>query len=183
MTGTAAKDGWTPAAAPRLDGKTAIVTGATGGLGYQTALALARCGATTIIAARNPAKGSQSVAEIQREVPAANARFEHLDLASLASVASFAAAQPASIDILVNNGAVMALPSRERTEDGFERQVGVNYLAHFALTLHLRPRLANGRVVNVASLSIAAPRWTSTTSSRSGTIAPGWPMPAASSRC
>jgi len=144
---------WTQADAPRLDGKYAIVTGATGGLGYQTALGLARQGATTILAGRNPAKGTEALARIQREVPGALVRFERLDLASLASVARFAEAQPAAVDILVNNGAVMALPERERTEDGFERQIGVNYLAHFALTLRLRPALAHGRVVNVASLA------------------------------
>ncbi len=76
-----------------------------------------------------------------------------LDLASLRSVARFAEAQPAVVDILVNNGAVMGLPRRERTDDGFERQIGVNYLAHFALTLRLRTALAHGRVVNVASLA------------------------------
>jgi NAD(P)-dependent dehydrogenase (short-subunit alcohol dehydrogenase family) len=144
---------WTLADAPRLDGKTAIVTGATGGLGYQTALALARHGATTILAARNPEKGAQAVAQIQRAHPTATVRFERLDLASLDSVAQFAGAQSSAIDILVNNGAVMGLPTRETTVDGFERQVGVNYLAHFALTLRLRSALAGGRVVNVASLA------------------------------
>ena len=153
MDSTVSRHGWTPADAPRLDGKTAIVTGATGGLGYQTALALARHGANVILAARNPAKGAQAVSAIQRSVRAAQVRFEPLDLASLASVASFAAAQSGRIDILVNNGAVMGLPTRERTNDGFERQIGVNYLAHFALTLRLRRALAGGRVVSVASLA------------------------------
>jgi NAD(P)-dependent dehydrogenase (short-subunit alcohol dehydrogenase family) len=148
-----ATTGWTRADAPRLDGKRAIVTGATGGLGYQTALGLARQGATTILAGRNPAKGEEALARIQREVPGAQVRFELLDLASLRSVAQFAEAQPAVVDILVNNGAVMGLPRRERTADGFERQIGVNYLAHFALTLRLRAALADGRVVNVASLA------------------------------
>jgi NAD(P)-dependent dehydrogenase (short-subunit alcohol dehydrogenase family) len=144
---------WTQADAPRLDGKIAIVTGATGGIGYQTALALAAQGATTILAARNSAKGGQAVAQIQRSVPGAQVRFEPLDLASLASVAQFAAAQPGTIDVLVNNGAVMGLPTRETTRDGFEHQIGVNYLAHFALTLRLCPALAKGRVVTVASLA------------------------------
>jgi NAD(P)-dependent dehydrogenase (short-subunit alcohol dehydrogenase family) len=144
---------WTPADSPRLDGKTAVVTGATGGIGYQTALALAGQGATTVLAARNPAKGAQAVARIRRALPSAQVRFELLDLASLASVARFASAQPATIDILVNNGAVMGLPTRETTQDGFERQIGVNYLAHFALTLRLRSALAAGRVITVASLA------------------------------
>ena len=75
-------------------------------------------------------------------------RFEALDLASLASVAAFAervAASGERLDILVNNAGVMALPQRETTEDGFERQIGVNFLGHFALTAHLLPLLrANG---------------------------------------
>jgi len=144
---------WTPADAPRLDGKVAIVTGATGGLGYETALGLARQGATTILAARNPAKGEQAVQRILHAVPTAAVRFELLDLASLGSVARFAGGWDGPIAILVNNGAVMGLPQRERTEDDFERQVGVNYLAHFALTLRLLPALAGGRVVSVASLA------------------------------
>jgi NAD(P)-dependent dehydrogenase (short-subunit alcohol dehydrogenase family) len=159
MPSTAAKDGWTLADAPRLDGKVAIVTGATGGLGYETALGLARQGATTILAARNPDKGAQAIARIRREIPAAKVEFEPLDLASLASTASFAISIAARhngiIDILVNNAGVMAFPTRQQTRDGFEQQVGVNYLAHFALTAHLKPALsaAGGRVVNVASLA------------------------------
>ena len=148
---------WTLAAAPRLDGKVAIVTGATGGLGFATAIGLARLGATTVLAGRNPDKGVNAVARIRREIPAAKVSFEPLDLNSLASVARFAAAQAGAIDILVNNAAVMGLPVRERTEDGFERQIGVNYLGHFALTLRLLNalRAASGgtRVVTIASLA------------------------------
>jgi NAD(P)-dependent dehydrogenase (short-subunit alcohol dehydrogenase family) len=157
MATPSVKHNWTPADVPRLDGKVAIVTGATGGLGYETALGLARYGATTILAGRNPDKGARAVARIRGEIPAANARFELVDLNSLASVGRFAAAQGGVIDILVNNAAVMALPNRERTEDGFERQIGVNYLAHFALTLRLldaiRAAPIGGRVVNIASLA------------------------------
>ena len=83
--------------------------------------------------------------------------FEVLDLDSLGSVARFAAARDGVVDILINNAAVMALPERERTEDGFERQIGVNYLAHFALTIRLldaiRAAPGGGRVVNIASLA------------------------------
>jgi len=155
------KHGWTLADAPSLDGKVAIVTGATGGLGYETAAGLARRGATTILAGRNPNKGAQALSRLRRNVPNATVRFEMLDLASLASVAHFVAsvigAQDGVIDILVNNAAVMALPKRERTQDGFERQIGVNYLAHFALTVWLidalRASAEGGRVVSVASLA------------------------------
>jgi NAD(P)-dependent dehydrogenase (short-subunit alcohol dehydrogenase family) len=161
MVTTAVKDGWTLADAPTLDGKVAIVTGATGGLGFETALGLARRGATTILAGRNPDKGTQALSRIQRDIPSASVRFELLDLASLASVARFAAAVSAEhgggIDILVNNAAVMAVPGRELTEDGFERQIGVNYLGHFALTIRLLDALraspGRGRVVCVASLA------------------------------
>lgn len=155
------KQNWTLKDAPALGGKVAIVTGATGGLGYETALGLARQGATTILAARNPAKGAQAVARIRREVASAKARFELLDLASLASVAAFAAAvaaaQGGAIDILVNNAGVMGYPVRQLTVDGFERQFGVNYLGHFALTARLKDALCaargGGRVVTVASLA------------------------------
>ena len=145
---------WTLADAPRLDGKYAIVTGATGGLGFQTALGLARQGADTVLAGRNADKGEQAIQRIRQQVPKAKVRFQHLDLDSLASVAQCAAEQPATVDILVNNAAVMALQQREQTRDGFERQIGVNYLGHFALTLRLLDALKHGgRVVHVASVA------------------------------
>ncbi len=160
MAGTSVKDGWSLGDAPSLDGKVAIVTGGSGGLGYETALGLVRRGATTILAGRNPVKGAQAASRIQRILPAARVRFEMLDLNSLASVASFAAAMTGAheaIDILVNNAGVMSLPRRELTEDGFERQIGVNYLGHFALTAHLKDALCKagggGRVVSLASLA------------------------------
>ena len=157
MTATGVTLGWTPAVAAGLNGKVAVVTGATSGLGLETALALARAGATTVLAARNPEKAAWAIGRIRQDVPDARVQFEHLDLASLESVARFAAAAPPAIDILVNNGAVMGLPTRAQTQDGFEQQIGVNYLAHFALTARLLPALRTapqgGRVVNVASLA------------------------------
>ena len=154
-------DGWTVNDAPRLDGKVAIVTGANSGIGFYTALGLARLGADTVLAARDPDKGASAVARIRQQVPSAKLRFEPLDLASLASIARFAAAVTAAkrgtIDILVNNAGIMALPTRQETEDGFERQMGVNYLGHFALTARLKDPLCaaigGGRVVNVASVA------------------------------
>jgi NAD(P)-dependent dehydrogenase (short-subunit alcohol dehydrogenase family) len=161
MATMAPEENWTPDDAPRLDGKVAIVTGATGGLGYETARGLVRRGATTILAGRNPKKGASAVGLIQRDIAAAKVRFETLDLASLASVAQFAAAvsdaQGGVIDILVNNAGVMGLRTRQLTRDGFEQQIGVNYLAHFALTARLKDALcaapSGGRVVSVASLA------------------------------
>ncbi len=160
MARSASNEGWTLGDAPSLDHRIAIVTGATGGIGYETALGLARRGATTVLAGRNPAKGEQALARLRRQLPAAQARFEPLDLGSLASVAAFAARMAEShgaIDILVNNAGVMGIPERTVTTDGFEQQIGVNYLGHFALTAHLKQALCEaaggGRVVNVASLA------------------------------
>jgi NAD(P)-dependent dehydrogenase (short-subunit alcohol dehydrogenase family) len=161
MPTTPPNQNWTPADAPRQDGKVAIVTGPTSGIGFETALGLARQGATTILAARNPEKGRAAVARIQGTVPTATVRFEPLDLASLASIEHFAAevstAHNGKIDILVNSAGVMGLPVRRATQDGFERQIGVNYLGHFALTARLKQALCAGtdpgRVVSVASLA------------------------------
>lgn len=149
---------WTTKDIPDLSGKLAIVTGATGGLGLETALQLARAGAEVILAGRNAEKGRAAVALIHGQRADATVRFEMVDLASLASIATFAdrvlaAARP--IDILVNNAGVMALAKRETTADGFERQFGTNYLSHFALTARLLPLLtvAKARVVQLSSIA------------------------------
>ncbi|MGQ0660387.1 oxidoreductase [Sphingosinicella sp.] len=153
--------GWTVNDMPSLAGKIAIVTGANSGLGYETALALAGAGAETVVAARSRGKGETAVARIRAAHPAAKVRFEALDLGSLASVAAFAgriAAGHDRLDILVNNAGVMALPARETTEDGFERQIGVSFLGHFALTARLLPMLrktGGARVVQLSSLAHA----------------------------
>src|SRR6267143_2099947 len=139
-------------------GRTAVITGATGGLGYETALALAKAGTEVILTGRYDAKGQSAVDKISREVTDARVSYQHLDLASLASVADFAQrmyARP-SLDLLINNAGVMALPRRQTTADGFEMQFGTNHLGHFALTARLMPllRRASGpRVVSVSSLA------------------------------
>ena len=132
-----------------------IVTGATGGLGYETALGLATAGHEVIVAARNPAKGADAVARLRAAVPAAQVEFAPLDLASLASVEAFAAAVPGPVGLLVNNAGVMAPDRRQVTPDGFELQMGTNYFGHYALTARLLPRLIEGqaRVVQVSSLA------------------------------
>src|ERR1700676_2392383 len=151
--------GWSTADIPPLNGKTAVITGATGGLGYETALALAGAGAEVVLTGRNDVKGRDAIQRIRGEIPNTKLSYETLDLANLASVADFAkrfAAAHASLDLLVNNAGVMALPERQATADGFEMQFGTNYLGHYALTAHLLPWLRRGnqpRVVNLSSLT------------------------------
>ncbi len=140
---------------PDQSGKIAVITG-TGGLGYETALALAGKGATTILAGRNANKGAESVARIRTAYPKADIAFAELDLASLASVAAFAdrfAAGRGTLDLLINNAGVMALPQRQTTADGFEMQFGTNYLGHFALTAHLLPLLIASDAPRIVQLS------------------------------
>lgn len=151
---------WEIGDAPRLDGRRAIVTGASGGLGFETALGLARRGAAVLLAARNPARIEAALRRIRAAVPEAIVAGGHLDLADLASVRRFAEARLAegsAVDILVDNAGVMAYPTRRLTRDGFEEQFGTNYLGHFALTGLLLPALCRaeggGRVVPVASLA------------------------------
>ena len=136
--------------------RTAVVTGATGGLGYETALALAKTGSEVILTGRDDRKAQSAIERISREVTGAEVSYEHLDLASLASIADFAQRMRArqSLDLLINNAGVMALPRRQTTADGFEMQFGTNYLGHFALRLMPLLRRASGpRVVSVSSLA------------------------------
>jgi NAD(P)-dependent dehydrogenase (short-subunit alcohol dehydrogenase family) len=152
---------WTSGDIPNQSGRTAVITGATGGLGYQTALALAGAGARVIVTGRNAAKGWAAVERIRAVYPQAQLVFEQLDVASLGSVAAFVAKQKTvgrPVDILVNNAGVMALPRRAFTADAFEKQIGTNYLGHFALTMQLLPLLMRGRKARVVSLSSIAHR-------------------------
>jgi NAD(P)-dependent dehydrogenase (short-subunit alcohol dehydrogenase family) len=148
--------GWTAADIPDQTGRTAVVTGANGGLGLETARALAAAGAHVVMAARNPAKADEAVADIRRTAPGASLELVALDLASLASVRDAADRVLAAhdrIDLLVNNAGVMGIPER-RTADGFEMQFGVNHLGHFALTALLMPALLRAdaaRIVTVTS--------------------------------
>ena len=146
---------------PNLAGKTAVVTGATGGLGYETARMLAEHGARVILAGRNAKKGAEALSRIRAVAVKADIEFEMVDLGSLASVAAFAARMLAAgepIDILVNNAGVMTPPTRQTTSDGFELQFGTNYLSHFALTAQLLPLLRAASEARVVSLSSVAAR-------------------------
>jgi NAD(P)-dependent dehydrogenase (short-subunit alcohol dehydrogenase family) len=133
------------------------VTGANSGIGFVTSAELARAGATVVLGCRDPAKGERAAAEIRASVPSAAVHVREIDLASLASVRAFAdrlAGERERLDLLINNAGVMA-PPRELTVDGFESQLGINHLGHFALTGLLLGKLLSApepRVVTVSSL-------------------------------
>jgi NAD(P)-dependent dehydrogenase (short-subunit alcohol dehydrogenase family) len=145
MRGDAA---WGAADVPDQTGRTFVVTGANSGLGEATARLLADRGATVLLACRNVAKGEAAAARMTGAVS-----VRRLDLADLASVRAFADETP-PFDVLINNAGVMAIPL-QRTVDGFEMQIGTNFLGHFALTGLLLPVVAD-RVVTVSS---NAHRW------------------------
>ena len=148
---------WTQDDTPDQTGRTAIVTGANTGIGYETARMLAHKGAHVVLAYRDQRKGAAALARIRAERPAGELSGAPLDLADLDSVAAFADAYRAEhdrLDLLINNAGVM-IPPLGRTKQGFELQFGVNHLGHFALTGRLLPLLQAapaGRVVTVSSL-------------------------------
>lgn len=148
---------WTTADIPDQTGRTAVITGANTGLGYETATALAAKGAHVVLAVRNLEKGKAAADLIARAHPGASVAIQELDLTSLDSVRSAADALRAnytSIDLLINNAGVMMTP-KSTTKDGFELQFGTNHLGHFALTNLLLDRVVatpGSRVVTVSSV-------------------------------
>ena len=148
---------WTANDIPDLNGKTAVVTGANSGLGYETARELARHGAHVVLACRDESRGTEALQRLRGAIPEASAELCLLDLADLTSVRKFAdsyAGERGDLEILVDNAGVMALPGRRQTADGFEMQFGTNHLGHFALTGLLLPQLLarpGSRVVAVTS--------------------------------
>jgi NAD(P)-dependent dehydrogenase (short-subunit alcohol dehydrogenase family) len=159
---------WSPAEMPDLTGRVAMVTGASSGIGFHTALELARRRARTLLACRDIGRAEQARERIIEAVPTARGSVEivPLDLASLDSVQEAAtelADRTAVIDILVNNAGVMT-PGARRTADGYELQFGTNHIGHFALTGRLLPLLLAAdqpRVVTVSSVTHrrARPEW------------------------
>jgi NAD(P)-dependent dehydrogenase (short-subunit alcohol dehydrogenase family) len=129
---------------PDMTGKTAIVTGASSGIGQATARALAAHGARVVFAVRNTEKGKAAAAAAH-----GGTEVRELDLASLDSIRAFAAGWDGPVDLLINNAGV-SQPSLSRTVDGFEAKFGTNHLGHFALTNLLLEHIT-GRVVTVAS--------------------------------
>jgi NAD(P)-dependent dehydrogenase (short-subunit alcohol dehydrogenase family) len=149
---------WTTREIPNLQGRIAVVTGANGGLGLETARALAGAGAHVVMAARDTAKAASAEKSIRESHPDASLEVAPLDLGSLASVRQAADRVLGAhdrIDVLVNNAGLMAIPER-RTEDGFEMQLGVNHLGHWALTAHLLPALLRATAARVVSVTSTA---------------------------
>ena len=141
---------------PDLTGSTAVVTGANSGIGFHTALELARRGAAVTLACRNQQSGADAAQRIDDEVGAGSTRVAPLDLSSLQSIRDCAQAWDGPLDLLVNNAGVMTPPRHRQTQDGFELQLGTNHLGHFALTGQLLPHLLQAptaRVVTVSSLA------------------------------
>jgi NAD(P)-dependent dehydrogenase (short-subunit alcohol dehydrogenase family) len=150
---------WTASNIPDLSGRTAVITGATSGIGYQAALQLAAHGAEVVLAVRDTARGEQCAATIRAADPGAKVAVSRLDVANLASVLEFAERTLdaiSRIDILLNNAGLGLQARRATTVDGFERQFGTNHLGHFALTGRLMPALLRApfpRVVTIASIA------------------------------
>jgi NAD(P)-dependent dehydrogenase (short-subunit alcohol dehydrogenase family) len=146
---------WSTVDIPDLAGRRALVTGATSGLGYETALELLRHGADVLVAGRHPEKAART-AEALTQASGRRPTVVQLDLADLSSVEKAADGLGKSydrLDLLVNNAGVMATPYRQ-TVDGFELQLGTNHLGHFALTgrlLNLLLKAPAPRVVTVSS--------------------------------
>ncbi|MFB1295995.1 SDR family NAD(P)-dependent oxidoreductase [Mycobacterium sp. pW049] len=142
---------WTTADIPDQSGRTAVITGANTGLGFETAKALAEKGARVVIAVRDTAKGEAAAARITGDVD-----VQELDLTSLASIHAAAEALKSrfdTIDLLINNAGVMTTP-KGTTKDGFELQFGTNHLGHFAFTGLLLDKLLDvdgARIVTVSS--------------------------------
>lgn len=150
---------WDPRILPRQDGRTAVVTGGSSGIGYFVAEQLASAGARVILAARSSERAQRAVDSILEHVPDADLAVEILDLASLASVRRAAARilDVGGLDVLINNAGVVPMPGYvapgvQRTTDGVELMVGTNFLGHFALTAALwRGLRSSGRVVGLGS--------------------------------
>lgn len=146
---------WSESDIPILEGKIAIVTGSSSGIGLETARALAEKGATIIMAIRNLQKGEKARESISGKVDG-ELILMHLNLADLSSVKKFAEEfrnKFDKLDLLINNAGVM-MPPYSKTKDGFELQMGTNHLGHYVLTalfFDLIKNTPNSRIVNVSS--------------------------------
>lgn len=140
-----------PADAPRMDGKNAVVTGATGGLGLAAAEGYARLGAAVLLVGRNQEKTTKAAATLAEVVPGATVATAICDVSSLASLRAFTASFDGPLDVLVNNAGVMA-PQRTLTSDGIETTFATNVIGPFVLTDRLVAHMSHGsRIINISS--------------------------------
>jgi NAD(P)-dependent dehydrogenase (short-subunit alcohol dehydrogenase family) len=143
---------------PSQKGRISIVTGANSGIGFETALALARKGMKVIMACRNQAKAEKAKKDILIKVPGADLEIMQIDLSTLSSVRDFAETfltKYNQLDMLINNAGIM-IPPYSKTEDGFESQMGANYFGHFLLTgllLDIITKTPDSRIITVSSLA------------------------------
>jgi NAD(P)-dependent dehydrogenase (short-subunit alcohol dehydrogenase family) len=139
-----------------LSGKRAIVTGATSGIGVETARSLARAGAEVTVAVRRPDVAAGVIADMKRTTGNDRIAAKLLDLADQGSVRDFVTRWDGPLHILVNNAGIMALPTCERTSAGWEMQFATNFVGHFALTIGLHDALVAARGARVVSSSSSA---------------------------
>lgn len=146
---------------PSQKGKVAIITGANSGIGFETAKALAKKGATVVMACRNLQKAEEAKKKVLSIDPNASLKPMKIDTSSLTDVQEFAKHFQNHfdrLDFLINNAGIMMSPYKE-TEDGFENQLATNYIGHFALTGHLIPLLSNTKNSSVITLSSLSYKW------------------------
>ena len=186
---------WTESDVPDQHGRTAVITGGNNGLGYETALVLARHGATVVLACRDAGRAAAAAGRITAAVPGARVGTVPLDLSRQSSVRAAAdrlrAAYP-RLDLLINNAGLI-VPAHTLTEDGFELTLATNHLGHFALTgLLLDTLLATpgSRVVTVSSIghrrassTPATRRRCAASGRRPRTSSPSWPTCCSRTSC
>lgn len=139
-----------------LSGKRAIVTGASSGIGIETARALAGAGAEVTLAVRDVEAGHRVAAQIREAIGDARLQVRRLDLSDLNTVRAFTDGWTGPVHVLVNNAGIMATPTLLRGAGGWEGQMATNYLGHFALTLGLEAFLAEAGAARVVCLSSSA---------------------------
>jgi NAD(P)-dependent dehydrogenase (short-subunit alcohol dehydrogenase family) len=150
------KNNWTKASIPDLSGKIIIVTGGNSGIGFESVKAFTEKGAEVILASRSIEKGNEAKTEILKDTVKGKIEVMQLDLADLSSIKKFSSdfqKKYRKLDILLNNAGIMMSPYFQ-TKDGFEAQMGINHLGHFALTGQLLPliiKTEGSRIINVSS--------------------------------
>ena len=141
-----------------LNSKRIIITGASSGLGKESALALSKLGAEIVLAVRNTSKGEKVLTEIKNQVPGAKIEVSELDLTDFESIRNFSARENnKQIDILLNNAGIMAVPFA-LTKDGFESQMGTNHLGHFLLTSLIFENINQSNIARIINVSSTAHR-------------------------